>query len=109
LKKEARRKAFQERLAKMKEENPANELAGKLLGELDQKQGQDLDDLLKGQFAVRAKDLKANMLALAEQEAEAKAVINKNSKAKKRAMQEIHEKLADKVDAGQLAEQFKKD
>ena len=99
MRKKARREAFEARLKQMQDDTPSSEIAGRLLGELDEKHNQDLDDLLKGQFAVRAKELKANMLALAEAEAQAKAVVGKNFKARRRALDEVHNKLADRVGA----------
>lgn len=93
----------------MQDETPASEIAARLLGELDDKHHQDLDDLLKGQFGLRAKELKANMLALAEEEAQARAVVGKNFKARKQAVDEVHKKLGDKVDTEKLKAQLMKD
>jgi len=47
--------------------------------------------MLKDLFGLRAKELKANMLALAENEANSKAIIAKNHKAKKKALDELHD------------------
>jgi hypothetical protein len=67
------------------------------MGDIDDMHNEELDDMLKDLFALRAKELKANMLALAENEANSKAVIAKNFKARKRALNELHDKLDDKI------------
>lgn len=83
----------------MQDEMPANELAAKLMGDIDDMHNEELDDLLKDLFALRANELKQNMLAMAESEANAKATIAKNMKARRRAMKELHGKLDEKVEA----------
>jgi phage-related protein len=82
----------------MQNEMPANELAAKLMADMDDLHNEELDDMLKDLFALRAKELKANMLALAENEANSKALIAKNMKARKKAVKELHDKLDEKVE-----------
>jgi len=42
----------------MQDEMPANELAAKLMGDIDDMHNEELDDLLKDLFALRANELK---------------------------------------------------
>lgn len=68
------------------------------MGDIDDMHNDELDDMLKDLFALKAKELKANMLALAENEANSKAIIAKNMKARKKALKELHNKLDEKVE-----------
>lgn len=88
----------------MHESAPAHELAGRLMAEIDKEHGLELQDALKDTYKVRAGELKTTMLALAEQEAQTKAGIGRNFKARRRAARELRERLAEKMeDAGAQA------
>jgi hypothetical protein len=56
-----------------------------------------MQDCLKDLYRNRAGELKATMLALAEQEAQTKAVIAKNAKARRKAARELRDRLAEKL------------
>ena len=50
-------------------EIPADELAKKLLSEIDGKNNKEIEDKLKDCFKIKAKKLKDNLVTLAEQSA----------------------------------------
>jgi hypothetical protein len=73
---------FEANLDRMLMEKTADELPAAVLGALDDKHHEELDDLLMRLYKQRADELKGQVLALLEEKVQGQTVIAKNFKAK---------------------------